>query len=451
MIGKLLKIYVVKNNKLIGFLDQIQGDKILFEYKDNISSEHYLHGISKQYNESEILFSVFENLLPENEQLEQVKIHNAIKREIDILLYLDNIHGSFEFYTKSDYEKLELKEDLAFKYSDVREKILEEDYTFPNILEYKLDIDENTLYPQELKIGRATGLSGFQYKFSVNKNDDLKTITYSKTQSNYMMKPYSLYYGIYDQKGSYIPYLLVNEHIFMTIARDFGFHVPYNGIIKDKNDYHYIIKRYDRYDKLKIDHLDILTLLNKHSKEKYHIKVNEIAEIALDYLDESELFELFSFFIFSVIISHGDLHAKNISFIYKTNSLSEKEMQLAPYYDISTTSIYRGLSDRDIGMRIKNKTHNIKREDFIWLAKIFKIDEEKAITCIQSFSTQFIKEFKNYIDKLPDSIKSLPVQTNVVGYTEPLESIFLKYYNKRVTYINKYLLNRKNITVNPWA
>jgi len=450
-----LKIYVVKSNQLIGFLDQKQDGTVLFDYVENISHQHYLHGLLKQHNESEILFSIFENLLPENEQLDQIKLKNSIKREIDILLYLDNIHGSFEFYTPSEYETLELKEDVEFTYSDVREEILEESYTFPNILEYRLDIDEETLYPRESKSGRATGLSGFQYKFSVNKDDDLKTITYCEKQSHYMMKPYSLYNGIYkkssDTEGLYIPYLLVNEHIFMTIARDFGFHVPYNGIIKDQKDYHYIIKRYDRYDSLKIDHHDILTLLNKHSKEKYDIKVNEIAQMALDYLDESERFELFSFFVFSVIIAHGDLHAKNISFIYKTNSLSEKEMQLAPYYDISTTSIYKGVSSRDIGMKIKNKRHNIKSEDFIGLAEVFKIDEERAIACVREFSNKFIKEFLSYIDKLPHTIKSLPMQINAVGYTEPLESIFIKYYNKRVTYIHKYLLNIEESSVNPWT
>lgn len=450
-----MKIYVLKNNKLIGFLDQTQDGIVIFDYIEELSSQDYLHGIPEKHNESEILFSVFENLLPENEQLEQVKINNTIKREIDILLFLDNIHGSFEFYTQEKYEKLDLKEDLKFAYIDVREEILEEDYTFPNILEYTLNIDENILYPEELTTGRATGLSGFQYKFSVTKDDDSKTIIHSEAQSNYIMKPYSIYNGIYkkpsDSEGSYIPYLLVNEHIFMTIARDFGFHVPYNAIIKDKDDYHYIIKRYDRYNHAKIDHYDVLTLLSQHSKKKYDIKVKEIAEMAIDYLDEDELFELFSYFVFSVIISHGDLHAKNISFIFKTNSLSEKNMQLAPYYDISTVGIYKGLSGRDIGMEIKNKRHNIKVEDFIWLAQKFKIDEDKAYTCVIDFSKKFINEFNSYISRLPDEIKSLPVQTNAVGYTDPLESIFMKYYKQRVTYINKYLLEAKPVQENPWA
>lgn len=454
-LGDTLKIYVIKNNRLIGFLDQTQDETIVFDYVKELSSQNYLHGIDDQHNESSILFSVFENLLPENKQLEKVKFNNAIKREIDILLFLDNIHGSFEFYTQEEYEKLGLKEDLEFIYTDVRDEILEENYTFPNILEYKLDIDENILYPEELTIGRATGLSGFQYKFSVIKDDDLETITHTETQSNYIMKPYSLYNGIYkkssDPDESYIPYLLVNEHLFMSIARDFGFHVPYNAIIKNKDDYHFIIKRYDRYNLAKIDHHDVLTLLNQHSQRKYQIKVKEIAEMALTYLDEDELFELFSFFVFSVIISHGDLHAKNISFIFKTNNINEKEMQLAPYYDISTVGIYKGLSDRDIGMEIKNKKHNIKMEDFIWLASKFEIDEDRARKCVTDFSNQFINEFKNYILKLPQSIRSLPVQTNSVGYTDPLESIFLKYYKKRVAYINKYLLEVKTVVEDPWA
>uniref|UniRef100_UPI00155DA631 hypothetical protein n=1 Tax=Aliarcobacter cryaerophilus TaxID=28198 RepID=UPI00155DA631 len=53
----------------------------------------------------------------------------------------------------------------------------------------------------------------------------------------------------------------------MTLARDFGFKVPYNGIIKNEMDYHYIIKRYDRYSDTKIDHTEILTLMDKVSTE----------------------------------------------------------------------------------------------------------------------------------------------------------------------------------------
>ena len=62
-------------------------------------------------------------------------------------------------------------------------------------------------------------------------------------------KSYSKYYTTYvpnDKERSYIPYLLINEHLFMTLARDFGFSVQYNAIIKHSSDYHYIIKRFDR-------------------------------------------------------------------------------------------------------------------------------------------------------------------------------------------------------------
>ena len=58
----------------------------------------------------------------------------------------------------------------------------------------------------------------------------------------------------------------------MSLARDFGFSVPYNGIIKHDSDYHYIIKRFDRHGELKIDH-EILTLMNKNSDQKYKVSM----------------------------------------------------------------------------------------------------------------------------------------------------------------------------------
>ena len=172
--------------------------------------------------------------------------------------------------------------------------------------DYTLNIDTNILYPTELVNSKVIGLSGFQYKFSVIIDETTKTITHdSSKSSNYFMKPFSKYQSIYnfkDKDKSYIPYLLINEHLFMTLARDFGFKVPYNGIIKNEMDYHYIIKRYDRYSDTKIDHTEILTLMDKVSTEKYNINMQELFKTAQKYIDEVEQLLLFKFIIFSVVI-----------------------------------------------------------------------------------------------------------------------------------------------------
>ena len=266
--------------------------------------------------------------------------------------------------------------------------------------DYTLNIDTNILYPTELVNSKVIGLSGFQYKFSVIIDETTKTITHdSSKSSNYFMKPFSKYQSIYnfkDKDKRYIPYLLINEHLFMTLARDFGFKVPYNGIIKNEIDYHYIIKRYDRYSDTKIDHTEILTLMDKVSTEKYNINMQELFKTAQKYIDEVEQLLLFKFIIFSVVIAHGDLHAKNLSLINKSNKSSEELKQLSPFYDISTTKIYKDTKANDIGLKIINKKSNIDRTLLLKFANIIDIEKSCAETLIDEVCTKFIDSFMKF-------------------------------------------------------
>ena len=353
-------IYIVKNNKPFGVLTQADNN-ITFEYDNSIQKKNYLPGLKEKINNSKVLFPLFNNMLPEHEQKNLLLKKHNITNDIDILSYLDNIHGTFEFYTEDKYKTFTPKDYEEFIYNEKIDEILSNNYKFPNILsDYTLNIDTNILYPTELVNSKVIGLSGFQYKFSVIIDETTKTITHdSSKSSNYFMKPFSKYQSIYnfkDKDKSYIPYLLINEHLFMTLARDFGFKVPYNGIIKNEIDYHYIIKRYDRYSDTKIDHTEILTLMDKVSTEKYNINMQELFKTAQKYIDEVEQLLLFKFIIFSVVIAHGDLHAKNLSLINKSNKSSEELKQLSPFYDISTTKIYKDTKANDIGLKIINLT-----------------------------------------------------------------------------------------------
>ena len=442
----MLKIIVVKNNHPLGELSQTSSSlhPISFKYFKDISKNSYLSGLEEKENFSDTLFSIFENLLPEHEQLDALKAKHNINNQVEILLHLNNIHGSFEFYTPEEFKTKTFSLDEVFNYEEKKEEILQQDYSFPNILEYSLNIPNDKLYPIEFNNNKLIGLSGFQYKFSVMIDEKNKVISYdSSDKSEYIMKPYNKGYSTYkknDKDSSYIPYLLVNEHLFMSLAREFGLSVPYNAIIKHGNDYHYIIKRYDRYNGLKIDHRDILTSLLKPSREKYKVSALDAMKEASEYLDNIEMRELFRFFIFSIIIAHGDFHAKNFSLICKTNSLEEKKMQLAPYYDISTTGIYKGLDSGDIGMKVLNKNTKITIEDLVWLGEKFNIDEDDTKKYVTELTATFKKLLPLYIDKLPNTIKTLPIYKDRYNRFDTLEIAFSKYLTKRITYIDKYLL-----------
>lgn len=442
-----MKIYVIKNNVPIGTLSEDAKGNITFDYLKNIQSNQYITGLEDKKNASSTLFPVFENLLPEHEQLNEIRLEYNIKREIDLLLYLDNIHGSFEFCREGDFSATSYIACETFKYSDVVGQILNSEYPFPNILhEYLLNIPNDKLHPVGLTGSKVMGISGFQYKFSVHKNDNLNKISFDNhNSSEYIMKPYNIHYSKFTPTitdSAYIPYLLINEHLFMTMARDFGFKVPYNGIIRHKDDYHYIIKRYDRYDGMKIDHHEILTLLGKQSNEKYTVSCKEIMNVVSKYLDEDEILQLYRFMVFSIVISHGDLHAKNISLIFKSNALNERGMTLAPIYDVSTVGIYKDTKGNDIGMKVKNKRNNIKLDDLLWLAEIAHIERDIASNVIKDISSKFLVEFESYIDRLPSEIRKLPVYTSKYRAFDTFEKVLRKFYGERKLYISKNLLTK---------
>ncbi|MBX9866119.1 MAG: type II toxin-antitoxin system HipA family toxin [Burkholderiales bacterium] len=447
-----MQLYVIKNGKLTGTLTETHEGIVTFEYATDIAADQFLPGLADKVNTAQTLFPIFENLLPEHEQLTLLKIKHNITNKIGTLLYLDNVHGSFEFYNNVNDIPAPPKFP-TFIYSQVKSDILESNYTFPNILSnYIFNIPTERLYPSGLTGGKITGISGYQYKFSVHKDDVHKRIYLDdNNESHYILKPNNLHYSKFnpkDKNNVYIPFLLVNEHVFMSFARDFGFDIPYNGIIKHDEHFHYIIKRYDRFQNMKIDHYELLSLLGKQSADKYSITCKEIIEKCKEYLAVEDLTKLFRFIVFSIIIGHGDLHAKNISLICHSNNSSETKMELAPLYDISTSSIYFDVDKNDIGLSINGKNKEITLSDLLWLASIADIPEDLAQGFIVEIATQFLETFEAHIDKLPSDIKELPFYARRSIYPSrlSLNEIFSKYYTNRCEYIEQHLSIKKKKT-----
>lgn len=112
-----MKIFVVKNKQFIGTLSQEYG-KIRFVYSDEIPENSYLQGLLEKENISNTLFPIFENMLPEFEQVNFIKSQNNITTEIEVLLYLSDIHGSYEFYKEEEFKELDLQEQNTFNFNN---------------------------------------------------------------------------------------------------------------------------------------------------------------------------------------------------------------------------------------------------------------------------------------------------------------------------------------------
>ena len=452
-----MKVYVVLRNQYIGTLSEDENGTLFgFTYADNIIPGNYILGLPSKENTDKHLFSIFDDLIPENKQkLDAVKAKHNIKGTIEILLYLDNIHGSFEFYrNESD---IQVKDGLSvIQYKDVKADILGS-YTYPEILDnYSLDEIPESGYSNP---GDTTlGLSGYQEKYAVFKNNDTRIIKYAgKEQTEYFIKPFNIEFS-HHKKGNakfsqyrkrYYPYLLVNEHIFMSLAKEFGFDIPYNGLIKDNvyNEYHLVIKRFDRYETdYRFDHHTVNGLLGKTAIDKYKVTFTDIIKMIKDKISPDDMVTLFKFMLFSVIISHGDLHAKNISLIYCSNGLGDKSMTLAPMYDILTTNIYAASQNKqDIGMRLHNKHANIRDTDLLYISDLMGIDKDESQSIIKDFSNKFLNLFEKHIDMLPDKIKTLPIKKgDYRNDTITLHKEYLSYFHRRKIYIEKYLIEKQS-------
>jgi serine/threonine-protein kinase HipA len=434
-----MKIYVINQGFFLGTLQETDNGAITFAYSKEIKRANYLPGIESKVNISDgSLFPVFEGLLPEDGTIDTIKAIHNIKYQIEVLLHLEGIHGSFRFLDEDAFSKFEETTSATIIYEDDKDKILDNKYVFPNILNHALNIKHKTLRENVKESRSAMGLSGFQNKLGVKVDNESKQISHEH-DSGFFMKPFNEEYLMFRKGSLYAPYISINEHLFMTIARDLGFDIPWNGIIKDGKDYHYVIKRYDRYNGTSLNHYDSATILNKKSEQKYKVSYEQVFDGLRNFgLTDEDIFEAFKFLFYSALIGHGDFHAKNISIIRKDNIFENTDYTLAPLYDISTVRLYSELNNKDLGLTLLGKNKDISLKEFIEFGKRYDIDEKKAKEAIFDISDYFYTNFEQYIEDLGSVIHALPYKVNKYG-TKTLKEIFQKYYNGRINYIDRYI------------
>jgi len=137
-------------------------------------------------------------------------------------------------------------------------------------------------------------------------------------------------------------YVSENEHLFMNIARSYGFNVPPFCLVSlADNSYAFLIKRFDRKLKRKsiekIHLEDMASVLNRKADSKYDGAYSDIGEAIKKYLRDSglELVTLFDLVMFSYCVGNNDLHLKNISIIDK-----QSHYELSPIYDLLCSARY---------------------------------------------------------------------------------------------------------------
>ncbi|PUE63329.1 type II toxin-antitoxin system HipA family toxin [Arcobacter caeni] len=392
-------ITVLNDGIIIGELSFGDG-KYIFEYNEKYKGSELI-GIPRNENPylSNTLFYIFENLIPESHRREKHLNIENFDDLADSLTTLLNTHGSYEFVYTYELFKYKKSNDKRPSYTTIKNKLLET-YSYPNVLNYELDISDEIL--EDKSDTDYSSLSGYQNKIDINIDTKKQTIIIDTKNPHYLLKPFNKNIGEYfGDKNSYYPQVLVNEHLFMSFAKnELGFDVPYNGLIYHNGNFHYLIKRFDRYEEFRYEQYDFGQLLNIPSSKKYTASSDEVFHKANELLkDKNSKLELLRFYFYSYIIQHGDLHVKNIAII----NIGKEKFTLSPLYDVISLGVIKGKDIDDLALPIqkKHKTQKSKFtiDDFLYLADILELNHLEVKNEFRKIAIKFIEMFPQYIEK----------------------------------------------------
>lgn len=417
------QIAVFKSALLVGFLRYEVG-QYRFEYDEGYKGKR-LNALPHDQNISSTLFPVFENLIPESDRRDLYLAEG--KNLVEILLELQNTHGDFDFVT---VDKLYVYNEDYSKRKNwllVKEKILETQHCV-NILDFDIDIEDEIL----LEKGKHSSLSGYQNKIDVTIDFERKRISQTK-EALYLLKPYNVESAVYDFKNKdqvYLPFMGLNEHLFMSFAKNaYGFDVPWSGIIVGEKDFHYVVKRYDRHDGYKYEQRDFAQIMNIKSDQKYFTTSEKLFDAIAEVIkDKEERIKCLEFYLFSFIIEHADLHVKNISIL----NMGRDKQTLSPLYDLISNGVYRGDSD-ELGLPLGGKKKNISLDSFYRLSERIGISKLQTKKTAKRMIEIFIEKFPEYIEissQIP-AFENLKLQKNRV-YFDTFTNDLQKFYNRRI-------------------
>ena len=177
-------------------------------------------------------------------------------------------------------------------------------------------------------------LAGAQHKLAVIYRDGVLYEPDGQTASSHILKPQ------HPDKQAF-PASVVNEFFTMRLARAVGLDVPEVQRLFCPEPV-YLIKRFDRVaneggSTARLHVIDACQLLNKDRVFKYSAaSVGTLASL-INYLQVPAAGRqwLYDWLVFNILLSNGDNHLKNISFM-----VSPSGIVIAPSYDLLSTAAY---------------------------------------------------------------------------------------------------------------
>jgi serine/threonine-protein kinase HipA len=169
------------------------------------------------------------------------------------------------------------------------------------------------------------------------------------------------------------PGIVENEAFCMDLARAVGLTSARCSVVRDRGGVAgLLVERFDRvprslppearprgleaFERLHVE--DLCQVLGRYPADKYRITLAEVARaLELATSPVVELQRLLEMQAFSYVIANGDLHAKNLSLLWR-----DGRIRLAPAYDLVSTLVY---GDTHMALKLDGRDQDLKRSNFV--------------------------------------------------------------------------------------
>lgn len=259
----------------------------------------------------------------------------------------------------------------------------------------------STLYhKKELRLS----LAGAQSKTGLFFDDDRYFIPQNGSPSNIIIKPSNIRF----------PDLVYNEYACMKIAASLGILTPNVKLVSTPTQPIFMIDRYDRFFHLgdinRLHQEDFCQALGIQNQNKYDSDGGPSFQKSIQLLRKAtslpavEIKKFISLFLFNLIIGNKDAHGKNYSILYQNNKI-----ELAPAYDILSTSFYPELSVKmSMSINGKFKLDEINQDDLIQMAQSAEISGNLVIKEFQRIKNSILPTAESVLNErcFPESFKN---------------------------------------------
>ena len=318
---------------------------------------------------------------------------------LDRLLYIGNrAIGALEFRMAIKFEKIDSS--IALNLNDLS-SLAEMVINNKNEFEKKLKEADHHTAINLLKIGSSAGGARSKALVAIDKDGKLYdgTVNQKRKCEYYLLKFDSSSNSDRDHKD---PKGMTRvEYIYSIIAANCEINIPQTSFIEDGEDFHFLIKRFDRIDKQnsvakdRLHYVSWCGMAHAHRDAVGAYSYEQLILIIREMnLGEDAVVEVFKRAIFNIVGRNQDDHTKNFGFLMN----KQGKWSLSPAFDMTYSYDPTGTWTKNHQINLNGKNCSFTKNDIVAFGEYCNLKEKKSLEILENTIEQF-KKFEKLADE----------------------------------------------------